>query len=51
MVVKYIVTQALKAGVKKVSKEAKIKWYQKGAKKKIYSEDFYKGYKPPKGKN
>ena len=51
MVIKYLVTQALKATVKKASsKAAKIKWYQKAAEKKIYSKDFYKGYKPPKSK-
>ena len=51
MVVKYLVTQALKAAVKKASsKAAKIKWYQKAAEKKIYSKEFYEGYKPPKGK-
>ena len=52
MVVRYLVTQALKAAVKKASsKAAKIKWYQKAAEKKIYSKDFYKGFKSPKGKD
>jgi len=50
MVIKYAVTQALKAAVKKGSKEARIKWYQKAAKKRIYSDEYYEGYKPPKGK-
>jgi len=52
MVIKYIVTQALKATVKKASsKAARIKWYQKAAEKKRYSKEFYEGYKPPKGKD
>jgi hypothetical protein len=32
------------------SREDRIKWYQKAAKKKIYSDEYYEGYKPPKGK-